>query len=98
MEIDRKTERKEESKKERKEEGYLHRRLKPKRKYIRTLRKGPSMVRELGGRETAWGNVYYDGGNVGFEGLLMLSNVAEVDAIAKGGVERDRAYTERLET
>lgn len=35
---------------------------------------------------------------MGFEGLLMLSNVAEVDAIAKGGVERDRAYTERLET
>ena len=45
------------------------------------------MARELGGREIEWGKVYYDGGNVGFEGLLTLTNVGEVDAIAEGGVE-----------
>jgi hypothetical protein len=45
------------------------------------------MAPELGGREIEWGKVYYDGRNVGFEGLLMLTNVAEVDAIAEGGVE-----------
>lgn len=45
------------------------------------------MARELGGRGIEWGKVYYDGGNVGFEGLLTLTNVGEVDAIAEGGVE-----------
>lgn len=73
--------------KESKEEGDIHRRLKPKRKQIWTLKKGPLMAPELGGREIEWGKVYNDGGNVGFEGLLMLTNVAEVDAIAEGGVE-----------
>lgn len=87
MEIDRKKEGKEESKKESKEEEDIHRRLKPKRKQILTLKNGPLMARELGWREIEWGKVHYDGGNVGFEGLLMLTNVAEVDAIAEGGVE-----------
>lgn len=87
MEIDRKKEGKEERKNESKEEGDIHRRLKPKRKQILTLKKGPLMARELGEREIEWGKVHYDGGNVGFEGLLMLTNVAEVDAIAEGGVE-----------